>query len=465
MNAPFSQPSVHFLNAEPKTVSELVANACDVAIIVDRTGVVKDVAGERRHLARLATDDWRDRHLEEAFGAESWKKLRNAIELRPTDDGPEDCVIEHVTNDDDVLVMRYAAVSTGAGDDTVLLGRDLTPLRTLQDRLLTSQQSIERSLERQRQDEARYRMLFQIASEPIAIVDAQSGKVMETNQAFLDLLGADAKNAVGRRFTALISKPDRMAMEKMLDSVFKTAVPATAQAQLEADGRPVSVRAAMCRVGDSQTFLLHLDSAEHIDGEGAPDRNLIALIERASESVILIDDAGSVLWVNQAFVDLTHGGAVEQILGRSLGDYFDGSELDLGLTLSNVRRHGRLRMLPAKLRGMTGQRTDVELSIVTMPDATPPGFGVVIRNTALRTAPVKRDGRQAGPAEPIEELIGKVPLKELVRDEIDAVEKNCIEAALKLTGNNRAATAKVLGLSRQGLYTKMHRYGLASAEE
>jgi DNA-binding NtrC family response regulator len=47
------------------------------------------------------------------------------------------------------------------------------------------------------------------------------------------------------------------------------------------------------------------------------------------------------------------------------------------------------------------------------------------------------------------------------------IEKLCIEAALEITGDNRASAAEILGLSRQSLYAKLRRYGLgelASAE-
>ena len=36
----------------------------------------------------------------------------------------------------------------------------------------------------------------------------------------------------------------------------------------------------------------------------------------------------------------------------------------------------------------------------------------------------------------------------------------CIEAALELTGDNRASAAEMLGLSRQSLYVKLRRYAL-----
>jgi DNA-binding NtrC family response regulator len=69
----------------------------------------------------------------------------------------------------------------------------------------------------------------------------------------------------------------------------------------------------------------------------------------------------------------------------------------------------------------------------------------------------------AGDLEAMLELVGRVPMKDLVRDTTDAIEKMCIEAALGLTGNNRAAAARVLGLSRQALYLKLERHGIGDA--
>ncbi len=51
-------------------------------------------------------------------------------------------------------------------------------------------------------------------------------------------------------------------------------------------------------------------------------------------------------------------------------------------------------------------------------------------------------------------------MKDLVRESSDLIEKLCIETALELTGDNRAAAAEMLGLSRHSLYVKLRRYGL-----
>ena len=54
----------------------------------------------------------------------------------------------------------------------------------------------------------------------------------------------------------------------------------------------------------------------------------------------------------------------------------------------------------------------------------------------------------AGTSESLTELVGRVPLKELVRESSDVIERLCIEAALELTDDNRASAAEILGLSR-----------------
>jgi DNA-binding NtrC family response regulator len=53
-------------------------------------------------------------------------------------------------------------------------------------------------------------------------------------------------------------------------------------------------------------------------------------------------------------------------------------------------------------------------------------------------------------------------LKEIVRESTDLIERLCIEAALAYTADNRASAAEILGVSRQSLYSKLHRHGLGN---
>jgi DNA-binding NtrC family response regulator len=57
-------------------------------------------------------------------------------------------------------------------------------------------------------------------------------------------------------------------------------------------------------------------------------------------------------------------------------------------------------------------------------------------------------------------LIGQMPLKSIVRETTDLIERMCIETALQIVGDNRASAAQMLGLSRQSFYMKLRRFGI-----
>jgi len=87
-------------------------------------------------------------------------------------------------------------------------------------------------------------------------------------------------------------------------------------------------------------------------------------------------------------------------------------------------------------------------------------LGFTIRDVGRRLG--QEAGRHEIPqsAEQLSELVGRVPLREIVGETTDLIEKLAIEAALKLTQDNRATAAEILGLSRQSLYVKLRQYGI-----
>jgi transcriptional regulator with PAS, ATPase and Fis domain len=47
-----------------------------------------------------------------------------------------------------------------------------------------------------------------------------------------------------------------------------------------------------------------------------------------------------------------------------------------------------------------------------------------------------------------------------LREEVEALERNRIHEALQAAGHSKRKAAKILGLSRTGLYTKLRKYGI-----
>lgn len=83
-------------------------------------------------------------------------------------------------------------------------------------------------------------------------------------------------------------------------------------------------------------------------------------------------------------------------------------------------------------------------------------------------APLQGRLHHAGPAsfesEPPEvTLVGRQPLREILKAATAAVERRCIEIALERAGGNRTAAAEILGVSRQSLYARLSHYLAESA--
>ena len=126
------------------------------------------------------------------------------------------------------------------------------------------------------------------------------------------------------------------------------------------------------------------------------------------------------------------------------------------LSRSPDKDHGSRRYGPSRCGC-----AEVELSGAALRDSEPACFGFTVRDVGPRLSAVQRTAPPLSRSvEQLTELVGRVPLKGIVRETSDIIERLCIEAALELTQDNRASAAEMLGLSRQSLYVKLRRYGL-----
>jgi transcriptional regulator PpsR len=140
--------------------------------------------------------------------------------------------------------------------------------------------------------------------------------------------------------------------------------------------------------------------------------------------------------------------------------------VDLDVLIANLRQRGTIRLFATTLRGEYGETSEVEISGVSVVNGGQPCLGFSIRNIDRRLSPTPTTAREMPRSvEQLTELIGRVSLKDLVREATDMIERLCIESALELTGDNRASAAEMLGLSRQSLYVKLRRYGLGDLAE
>lgn len=447
-------------------VERVVAAGNDVAIVVDRAGVIKDLAVNAQDLRLDGVESWLDKRWSETVSADSREKIQDILKDVADNTFSRWREVNHPTAGGGAVALRYMALDIGHRDHIVVIGRDNAQASALQQRLLQAQQSLERDYARLRDTESRYRALFQLASEAVLIVDATSRRVVEANPAADRALGAESA-LIGRPFSRLFAAQSQEAAASLLSVAQASPSGSGAQARLTANGRELSAKASVFRQNRSVHFLVRLAASERKEqATSEASAILLDVVERMPDAFVVTDDDLTILTHNSAFLDLARIPSTEQALGQPLERFLGRPGIDATVLRDTLRGHGVVRNFQTVLRTLLHDLEDVEVSAVAAPEGEKPHYGFTIRGVSRRDLDKLRprtDLPQS--AAEMSELVGRVPLREIVRDTTDLVERLCIEAALKLTGDNRASAAEVLGLSRQSLYSKLNRFGIGGGDE
>jgi transcriptional regulator PpsR len=178
------------------------------------------------------------------------------------------------------------------------------------------------------------------------------------------------------------------------------------------------------------------------------------------QAFVVLDTDGRILDTNAAFLDMLGLPSAAQARGQMLTRWLGRANVDANVLYSNLREHGTVRDFATVMQGEYGTAEDVEISGAAVGSGATLCFGLIIHSLAHRRGTKPAVGDPARTADQLAELVGRMPLKELVRETTEITERLCISTALKLTGDNRAAASQMLGLSRQSLYDKLRRYNM-----
>lgn len=450
-------------NLDALSAAEVLAATSDLALVLDPQGVIVDLACSLDDLPAEWLAKWPGRSWIDTVTVESRPKVEALLAEALRGSTPRWRHLNHPAPRGSDLPISYLVQKAGSAGNLLAVGRDLRAMAALQQRLVAAQQSLERDYARMRSVETRYRLLFQVSAEPVLIVEAASGKIVEANPATAQLLAEPAKRIVGRSLYDSFEPAAAQEIRALLAAVQTTGRPDNAKVRLQ-QRRELLVHAALFRQEALSFFLIRLLP---IDGEpggvavATVKARLLEAVQSAPDAFVVTDPEGRILTANAAFLDLAQLATEEQARGESLERWLGRPGVDLNVLIANLRQHGSVRLFLTTLRGEYGATAEIEASAVAVPSEEQPCFGFTIRSIGRRLPAEPRTGRELPRSmEQLAELVGRVPLKDLVRDTTDVIERMCIEAALELTGDNRASAAEILGLSRQSLYVKLHRYGL-----
>jgi transcriptional regulator PpsR len=463
----FQDASAHLGPLDDEVTGDILSAAADLVLVVGPNGVINDQSVADPDLARDDRVSWIGHPWIDVVTDESRPKVEAVIGEAQRDGVSRPREINHKMLGDDDLPLRYVAIRLGDTGRVMAFGRDLRSVARMQQRLVNAQMAMERDFARLRQAEARYRLLFQLASEPVMIVDASTQAVSEANPAACSLVDLPAAKLLGRRLVQVFDPSDRDSVRAQLAAASAMGQATPFQTRL-ANGREVSMAVSLFRQTDQAFLLVRMssDSGQTLVRSGA-DRETRAVrevIDALPDGFVLIDGSRQIIEANSAFLDLIQVASLDQARGQALEKWFERPGVDFNVLMSNLREHGSVRRFPTILRGDLGSLENVEIAAVSA-NGTDDGYvGFVVRSVGTAVRPnILVDGFPARSVDQLSELVGHMSLKEVVRETTDVVERLCIEAALKLTSDNRASAAQMLGLSRQSLYAKLRRFGMVDS--
>lgn len=457
----FSNPELLSGALSPQVAVALLASVGDIALVIDADGVIRDVAISNSELMTQGFATWIGRRWDAIVTAEGKPKVVDMLAESGGAGAARWRQVNHPTASGDVPI-RYLVMKVGQ-DSAIAIGRDMRAAAAMQQRLLQTQQSLERDYIKLRQVEARYRLLFDLGTEPVLIIDAATRRIREINPAALRLMGVKEGALADRPVGEIVDLADR-------DGFIAHLGAASASDDLQpvavrlADGHgEVEISARLFRQGRAALLLVRLLAAEPEVAADAYQATVSDVIEHMPDAFVLVDSSLHILVANAAFVELSGAASIDRVTGEPLATWLGRPGIDLELILGQVQEHGSVRNVATILRGSSGGQEEIEVSGVLAPHGDSQCYGFTIRNVGrrLRGAPsAERDLPRS--VEQLTELVGRMSLKEIVRESTDLIERLCIEAALVYTSDNRASAAEILGVSRQSLYSKLHRHGLGN---
>ena len=449
----------------PDTTAGLLNSLADIVIQLDTSGVILALDVNRADAVELRQIRWQGRTLADVVTEAHRVRVQQTLDwCRAHPDQTTIVLLSHPLDDGtEPVTVRYALRFCTTESAVVGVGQDKGELTEAKQQLVNAQLAMERDYWSLRQTEIRYRQLLDMAHEGFVVLDDASHRILELNGAAAVLLGHADQAIVGQAFPPSADDDARNQFSQLIDTARTTGSAAGSVGGIPSSDGQLRVQIDYLSQRTGPVLLIRLTPVH----EGInPEALLRADFDQMPDAVLQLDSNGLVTGTNNVFLDWVQEPSERAILGRSADHWLGRTGVDTQVLLDNLSQRGNITRYASTLRTRVGVRSDVEISASTQKRGGRREYLLFLRDTSRR---IQRDDPVTSslPAsiEQITRRVGQTTLKELVRESTDVIEALCIEAALKLTRNNRASAAELLGLSRQSLYTKLRRFGIGEPED
>lgn len=424
----------------------------DIALVIDADGVIRKVA-QGRGAPLSSALDWVGRAWVDTVTADTRGKIEKLLAEVTSTGLARRREVNHPSGSGEQVPVAYAAVRLGEGGPVLAAGRDLRAIAAIQQRFVDAQRDMERGYWTARQAESRYRLLFQVATDAVMVVDASSLRILEANRAASQMFDLSLDQLAGRDVLAGFEHHSRGAVEELLTTARTGGRAAELRVRLSGKVGAASVAATPFRGAAGMHLLVRVRQ-----GEGPVThpldlgRSLARLVDGAREGVVVTDSSGRILAANPAFVDLMRVGDESALKGRLLGERAGLAPADIDALLSAVRRHGLAHRAGLALQAPGAPPVRVDVSAALLTEGDQECVGLMLQVTAPGAeAPAIESPLTLPLLTPLAARLGTADLATLLREANALAQQQFIDAALQRSGGDVAAAAALLGITPRSL--------------
>ena len=426
-------PIERFFPGEDATLRGLILQLADLAVQLTQDGRVVHVFTRSGHPAEDVVGSWEGEPFRDTLTEESKPKFDRALaSVVSGTDQPIGLEINHAIGEAFGLPVHYALHLQAAAGTVLLVGRDRQDVALVQQRLMAATVRTEMAAQRGRNFGTTLAAVLDAVPEPMFVLNERLGEVEASNP--------EATRLLGRETNATTFALRDVARIEGHELIVETG---------RREGFPIET--LRFRRGSDRMMIVLIRAA---DPRAVKDAG--HSFDEATVAIAVTDANGRILSTNAALVRLAKSDRTAQALrdGASIADIFVRGTIDMQVVLTSLQKDAKV--------------TDYDI-LLRSPDSP-----VAATLTAFRLADGGRsqiawmfrpsDGAsgKVSVSQLLTDRVGRMPLLEIVAESTVEIERLCIEEALRRTGDNRAAAANLLGLSRQSLYVRLRRFGIES---
>ena len=443
----------------PELAKTFVSLASDIALVIDANGVIRNVAQGGAEPIAPGAAQWVGRAWIDTVSGETRPKIENLLKEVAATGIARRREVNHLLGANESIPVAYTAIRLGVDGPGLAAGRDMRAIAAIQKRFVESQQEMERGYWQARQAETRYQLLFQVATDAVFVVDADTLQIVEANQAAAAMWSLTTEQLRDRPFGAGFEHHSRGAINELLGTARTTGKSGEIRARLLGTQSSTSVVATPFRTDDAMRLLVRLRAVNAANSTGALNQSISRLVDAASDGVVVTDSSGRILVANPAFLDLVGLNAETDAKGHALMTWLSLADQPLAALVAQVRRDGIARHVESWVKRRGAAAAPIEIAAALLTEGDQECIGFTVRRAERPSAPLALDaagdddfGRalQAG----IERLaagLGERGLAEIVRDATALAEEHVVRLALQRSGDDVDAAATLLGISAASL--------------